>query len=932
MALRITCPSCQASYNVGDDARGKRIACRECGEPMRIPGSSPGADDRFRERRPSGGPVRAGAPPRWRDDRYEDDEEDAGKKKGMGLPILAGALLCVAAAGITLFFVLTSGGSPEKKPNNPGPVAQNPAPQPPVNPLVNPGPQPNPGNPAPNNPTPANPENKTPPANPAPNPADPPKDPGRKEAPEPEVVPVAALGGEKVYQRALRSTVWILAPQKRGGGPLAGNPGVPPPAGNPFAPGQGQGLDLLAGTEWSGNETLAGFGPLRFVFKTADAVDMHDAQGLTPGSYNRNAQRVMLTFPGNVTYNGEINGDTMSGTATNGQKNWTWSVTRQAAGTTPKAPFPGIGGPNRPGGKGGTSTGTGSLVDRKHRLVITNCHVVGSPESVTVYFPEHDASGQLVVQRDHYKNKAGIPGRVVLQEERCDLALVQLDRLPDGARVLPLARGGPQPGQQVHSVGNPGASGGLWIYSPGKVRQVLNDKWQVYDDLENRVVRYDARKIETDSPINPGDSGGPLVNDRAAMVGVAHAGNMAARSMSIFIDVSEVRGLLERFYKSKGEKWEPEPEPAAPTDVAQLPDWIKKLTDKDFGERLKAARALGGMGEEARLAFGPLFEALKDENAVVRRAAADALEKVPPHKDDAAMLGQTVKDAGESVEVRLHAGKALARLGPEAKSALPALLDSLKEKDESLRRQAMTAIAAVGPEAKDVPVLAKALKDPNLGIRKAAADALASLGGDAKAALPELLAQLKKGDKDARLQSLRVLQAVGGSKEATAALIVALKDADAEVSAAAAKALLKAGEDKVALNHYLGGLKAKDSAQRKAAATALAALGADARPALAELVKAVDDEQTRGPALDALVKIGQDAAQPMVEKMLKAKSAAVRLALIEALPRIRYDSADIRQAVLNNLVNVVRHDPAPSNRQAALTAAKRLQSGLPGGP
>ena len=144
----------------------------------------------------------------------------------------------------------------------------------------------------------------------------------------------------------------------------------------------------------------------------------------------------------------------------------------------------------------------------------------------------------------------GITGRVLLKEERCDLALVQLDRLPEGVLPVSLAAKSARPAQPVHSVGNPGASGALWIYSPGRVRQVYQDKWKIFDGLSNRQMSYDSTIVETDSPINPGDSGGPLVNDRGSLVGIAHGSHTSARSMSVFIDVRECRALVQRYYQS----------------------------------------------------------------------------------------------------------------------------------------------------------------------------------------------------------------------------------------------------------------------------------------------------------------------------------------------------------------------------------------------
>ena len=100
-----------------------------------------------------------------------------------------------------------------------------------------------------------------------------------------------------------------------------------------------------------------------------------------------------------------------------------------------------------------------------------------------IYFPRFDPKGDVIAQRNAYAGGEFINSRVVCREERADLALVQLERLPADARVVPLSAAKAKPGQQVHSVGNPGASKALWIYSPGKVRQVYADKWTVPDDI-----------------------------------------------------------------------------------------------------------------------------------------------------------------------------------------------------------------------------------------------------------------------------------------------------------------------------------------------------------------------------------------------------------------------------------------------------------------
>jgi hypothetical protein len=200
---------------------------------------------------------------------------------------------------------------------------------------------------------------------------------------------------------------------------------------------------------------------------------------------------------------------------------------------------------DRGGGK--LATGSGSLVDKGRRLVLTNYHVVGDVKRATVYFPDYGPDKKAYSDRKHYleRGRLGIPGEVVEVDREGDLALIRLDRVPDGVPELPLAASSPDPGQTVHSIGNPGKSGALWVYTPGKVRQVYGKKWKARLD-ERTVLQFEAKVIETDSPTNPGDSGGPLANDKGELVGVTQGGATDAQALSIFVDLSEVKRLLNR--------------------------------------------------------------------------------------------------------------------------------------------------------------------------------------------------------------------------------------------------------------------------------------------------------------------------------------------------------------------------------------------------
>jgi hypothetical protein len=198
-----------------------------------------------------------------------------------------------------------------------------------------------------------------------------------------------------------------------------------------------------------------------------------------------------------------------------------------------------------PRDKGRVATGSGTLVDKPRRLVLTNYHVVGNNDRVTVVFPAYRGTKPIAEREyyiDHLKRQGGIRGRVIARDRTHDLAVVQLDSLPDGVQAMSLATDSVAPGQSVHSVGNPGDSGALWVYTPGKVRQVYHKKWK--SQLGDETMHFEADVIETDSATNPGDSGGPLVNDRGQLVGVTQGGAVNARLLSTFIDVAEVKSLL----------------------------------------------------------------------------------------------------------------------------------------------------------------------------------------------------------------------------------------------------------------------------------------------------------------------------------------------------------------------------------------------------
>jgi S1-C subfamily serine protease len=203
-------------------------------------------------------------------------------------------------------------------------------------------------------------------------------------------------------------------------------------------------------------------------------------------------------------------------------------------------------------GPGKASYGSGSLVDAKHRWVVTNNHVVDNQSVVTVFFPAQK-DGDVVAEKLFYmvnETKLGLTSRVIFRDAQHDLAIIELPQLPADARPVKLATKSAKPGQFLHVIGNPSGPA-LWVYSSGTVRSVFNKAWTAMTG-EGKPMFLSARVVETQIPINPGDSGGPVVNDASELVAVVSSYNKAQQLMSTCIDLSEVKTALARAEKGEG--------------------------------------------------------------------------------------------------------------------------------------------------------------------------------------------------------------------------------------------------------------------------------------------------------------------------------------------------------------------------------------------
>lgn len=535
-------------------------------------------------------------------------------------------------------------------------------------------------------------------------------------------------------------------------------------------------------------------------------------------------------------------------------------------------------------------SGSGSVVDVKNKLILTNHHVSrdkGEAE-LKVIFPAYDQKGELIREAEVYEKRAktdAIPAWVELARSKVDLAIIKVPGLPENILPIPMAGTSARPGQTVYSIGSPAGTDSLWHLAPGTVRQVSKKTWRSVS------ADHEARVVEAQTGAYHGDSGGPMVNQRCEMVAVTQGGGHPDNpNIGIFIDISEVRTILNDYYRSQSLPLLPEStgtEASVSVDVTGL---VKLLADPDAQKRADAARTLGRKGEEARRAVPDLVAALKDKDADVRRNSAEALELIRSlNRTHVPALVVALKDP--DVDVRISVASALSKMGLEAKAAVPALISSIKDSDAKVRLHTAAALAKIGEEGKEaIPSLTEALEDTEIDVRCSAALALAKMGSAAKNSVPNLVKVLKNDtNKDLRRNVIAALEGLGpNAKESIPELKALLRDRDKDIQGSAL--------------------------------TALAAMGPEAKDAVKNITLLLEDKDLRGTASETLAKIGKPAVPELIKALTDAKPE-VRLAAVETLGQIGPEA----EAALPAL-GIRKGKDLPEIREAAYTAIKKIHN------
>jgi HEAT repeat protein len=227
-----------------------------------------------------------------------------------------------------------------------------------------------------------------------------------------------------------------------------------------------------------------------------------------------------------------------------------------------------------------------------------------------------------------------------------------------------------------------------------------------------------------------------------------------------------------------------------PAFVAEL---LTALTDPSWRVRRAAVCCLAEQPVHAAPAIHQILALLHDPNAVVRQAAAEAIEVIAAAGSLPDALGTVtteslivlLRDVDEMT--RAAAVCALGQMGKPT-AVLPALCERLRDESEDVRRCAAEAIRRIGPAAAGAEAdLLGVLHDPDCQVRLAAVTALGCVAGGS--AIPALLRAADHADDRAGTGAAALASITRREPDAERLLQSALRGSSPRQRVAAARAL-----------------------------------------------------------------------------------------------------------------------------------------------
>jgi HEAT repeat protein/predicted DNA-binding WGR domain protein len=346
------------------------------------------------------------------------------------------------------------------------------------------------------------------------------------------------------------------------------------------------------------------------------------------------------------------------------------------------------------------------------------------------------------------------------------------------------------------------------------------------------------------------------LNRRSFTVRFGKAGTSGQAQVKEFPNESAALKAHDKLVAEKLAKGNRETTPVAPASAAKTTKRTRAAAPAT-GKKAKGRSRAGGVAD-----VPALIDALGDEDSSARVLAAVALARIGPAAAAAAPALVMALQHPEAFPEREYVERALGQIGP---AAVPALVAALQDKSKFYPSRLVGAFVAIGAGAVDaVPALLAALRDEDTQCY-----AVQALIGIGPGTVPALVAALTDKNLSVRTAAADVLGCINPPAAVAApALVAALRDKDSSVRAAAARALGKpAAVDAVpGLVEALGDEGALPDYPRTVSAAALQALQEVGPVAVPALIAAVQDKSNKGRrnAITALSMIGPAAAEAVV--------------------------------------------------------------------
>lgn len=262
----------------------------------------------------------------------------------------------------------------------------------------------------------------------------------------------------------------------------------------------------------------------------------------------------------------------------------------------------------------------------------------------------------------------------------------------------------------------------------------------------------------------------------------------------------------------------------------------------------------------------------------------------------------------------------LGDMGPLAKNAVPALVNTLKATDDiALKHEVLISLERIGTEASPaIPAVTGYLNDRSPVLQHQALHTLRQMGPLAKAAVPQIQKLLNSDSPVIRTGAAWALASISDDvnikRQAAPVLVNGLKSQDPNVLSDAVTGLAELGQP--AVNGLVKLLDDPNATVAMHAADALGLMGPAAAPATGDLVQTLkhQDEQVAAHAAQALGAISANAETvvPALTDQLGSQSEIIRVASAFALGRFGEAAKSAVPGLANRL-----SDPSVDVRVAA---------------